>query len=370
MYYGNASASDGQDAANVWDSNFRAVYHATEITSATSLVDSTSNANNMTTKTNLSGATGQISGGQSFNGSSSISSSPDNATQDLATFTISAWVNGTSFSGSPDGWKTITCKDGSGTPNYCLQVEPSNHIDINACSSSCGTFAEATGTTTLSTGTWYYVTGTYDGTTMRAYLNGTSDGTSTTTFTPVNSSAALALGQSSAGEPWNGIIDEPRVSLGARSVDWIKADYLSQTDAMLSFAAEEDQSIDYSAGKWKFYHNPTAVSGAAITTLLLSGATTKQSYQEFNPTASNPTATPIGGIGEWDFALDPGSVCGGTYYFRMVKDDGTTFTTYTNYPQLTLNIPAIVPIDKVMRGGKWFSNEVKQPYGCEWVSAH
>lgn len=369
MYYGNASASDGQDAANVWDSNFRGVYHASEITSATSLADSTSNANNMTTKSNLTGATGQISGAQSFNGTNSTVSAPDNATLDLTTFTVSAWINATTLSAG--NWKTIACKDASGNPNYCMQIEPSNHLDFNACSSSCGTFAEATGTTTLVTGSWYYVTGTYDGSSIRVYVNGTDDsGSSTTTFTPLNSTAAFALGQSSAGERWSGLIDEPRVSTSARSPSWIKADYLSQSDTMLSFGSEEDQTIDYTAGKWKFYHNPTAASGATITTLLLGGATTKQSYQEANPTASNPTATPIGGVGEWDFALDPGSICGGTYYFRMVKDDGTTFTTYTNYPQLTINIPAIVPIDKVMRGGKWFNNETKQPYGCEWVSSH
>jgi hypothetical protein len=368
MYYGNASASDGQDAANVWDSNFKGVYHASEATGATSLADSTSTANNMTTKTNVTGATGQVSGAQSFSGSS-VASAPDNSTLDLSTFTVSAWVNATSLSAG--NWKTVGCKDASGVPNYCLQVEPSNHLDFNACSASCGTFGEATGTTTLSTSTWYFVTGTYDGATLRVYVNGTDDGgSSSTAMTPVNSTAPFRLGQSSATEAWNGLIDEPRVSLGARSAPWIKADYLSQSDTMLTYGSEEDQTIDYSAGKWKFYHNPTAADGAVITTLLLGGATTKQSYQEANPTVSNPTATPIGGIGEWDFALDPGSICGGTYYFRMTKSDGTTFTTYTNYPQLTIDIPAIVPTDKVMRGGKWFNNETKQPYGCEWVSSH
>jgi hypothetical protein len=370
MYYGNASASDGQDATNVWDSSFRGVYHSSE-TSGTTLFDSTSNAftGNKVSATSPNPTTsGQVSGAQIYDGTNSTGSKvdiADNNLLDLTTFTVSAWINPTNLG----NWRTPICKDSGGLPNYCLQTDPSNHVDFNFGSGA--SLFEITGGTTLSNNTWYYITGTYDGTNLRAYVNGTSDATPIAGSTPAVNGNPISIGKSaSTSEYFGGILDEARISVGARSADWIKADYLSQTDAMLSYGSEEDQTIDYSAGKWKFYHNPTAADGAVITTLLLGGATTKQSYQEANPTASNPTATPIGGIGEWDFALDPGSICGGTYYFRMTKSDGTTFTTYTNYPQLTIDIPAIVPTDKVMRGGKWFNNETKQPYGCEWVSSH
>jgi len=367
MYYGNASASDGQSASNVWDSNFRAVYHSAE-TSGTTVFDSTSNANNATKQggaTDPAPTTGQISGAQAYTGvasSNSYLNRADNSTLDLTTFTNSAWFNATSLTGG-DGWKTILCKDSSGSPNYCLQTNAGN-IDINY-----GAILLDGGAVT--TNTWYFVTATYDGSTLRLYLNGTSNASTSSASTPPVNAAALTIGKSPASnEFWPGTLDEIRVSSGARSADWIKADYLSQTDAMLTYSGEQDQSIDYTSGKWKFGLNPTAVNGTTITTLLLGGATTKQSYQETNPTVSNPTATPIGGIAEWDFALDPGSICGGTYYFRMVKDDGTALTTYSVYPQITLNIPSIVPVDQVMRGGKWFNNGVKQPYGCEWVSSH
>ncbi|MDD1670167.1 MAG: hypothetical protein LUQ67_02445, partial [Methanomicrobiales archaeon] len=44
MYYGNSGASNQQDAANVWDANYMAVYHLNQDPSGT-VVDSTGHAN-------------------------------------------------------------------------------------------------------------------------------------------------------------------------------------------------------------------------------------------------------------------------------------------------------------------------------------
>ena len=71
MYYGNSSASNQQNAASVWDSNYKGVWHLPQnpTGSAPQLLDSTSNAYNLTVTTGSAGAatsTGQIGGAVSF----------------------------------------------------------------------------------------------------------------------------------------------------------------------------------------------------------------------------------------------------------------------------------------------------------------
>lgn len=367
LYYGNASASDGQDAANVWDSNFKGVYHSSE-SSGSTIFDSTGNANNGTKNASSppTPSTGQIAGGQTYaaNGNSNVSI-PDSSSLDLTTFTISAWVLANGSLTNNDGWKTIFCKDNP--TNYCMQTNPSSQLEVNY--SIGGSWVDAAASTTVAQNTWYFVTGTYDGATLRLYVNGASSAAIATTTTPPTNNSALVLGRSvSSVEYWPGNIDEARVSIGARSADWVKADYLSQSDTMLTYGNQEDQTSDSDAGVWQFYDNTSITNGRTLTSTLLAGTTALESYQEKNPTIYNPTLANVGSQAEWDFALNPSGVCGGTYYFRMVKSDGTALTTYTNYPSLTIDLPAHVPTDKALRHGAWFNNGVKQPYGCDWVS--
>ena len=80
-----------------------------------------------------------------------------------------------------------------------------------------------TGTTTLSTGQWYYIALTKSGTTFTLYVNGTSQGTSTTTTYPAGVNERLTIGFQSdggaAGDYFNGYVDDFRVTRGfARTV--------------------------------------------------------------------------------------------------------------------------------------------------------
>src|SRR3972149_5835990 len=103
MYYGNGSATSQQDATNVWDTNYKAVYHLKE-TSGTSMTDSTSNANTGTktaaTEPNPV-TTGQINGAQDFDGvNDTITGSSTSLNITGTTITMSAWVNLDSLPGA------------------------------------------------------------------------------------------------------------------------------------------------------------------------------------------------------------------------------------------------------------------------------
>ena len=108
MYYSNGSATSQQDATNVWDSNYKAVWHLKESGDhiGNDYLDSTSNAKHgqggggSATRVPLA-ATGQIGVSLDFNGTGdgvgSYVSIP--STFDIASFpfTIEAWVNPDDF---------------------------------------------------------------------------------------------------------------------------------------------------------------------------------------------------------------------------------------------------------------------------------
>jgi hypothetical protein len=101
----------------------------------------------------------------------------------------------------------------------------------------------------------------------------------------------------------------------------------------------QDVGTATSSDTWRFYNNPSVATSTTITSLLLGTSEIKETYEEQNSSASNPNAIATSQDGEWDFVLDPTSATNTTYYFRMVEDDNATFSTYTNYPSVVVNVP-------------------------------
>src|SRR5260221_4251453 len=89
---------------------------------------------------------------------------------------------------------------------------------------------DGTGTHTLATGTWYYLTYTYDGSSLIGYVNGEQDasvsGSMPTTLQP----ATQWLGNSNfSGRLLNGKMDEVRFASVPRSPGWIATEYNNQS---------------------------------------------------------------------------------------------------------------------------------------------
>jgi trimeric autotransporter adhesin len=85
---------------------------------------------------------------------------------------------------------------------------------------------------TVSANVWAHVYVTYDGSTLRTYINGTMDVvTGSGSITVGSGSTDVGIGQSliSGYEGYfNGLIDEARFSSTARSADWIATEYNNQ----------------------------------------------------------------------------------------------------------------------------------------------
>ena len=240
MYYGNSSASNQQNAASVWDSNYKGVWHLPQnpTGSAPQLLDSTSNAYNLTVTTGSAGAatsTGQIGGAVSFPMTNEYSPTYATNSGNLAiggtnTYTVSGWFKVNSFITHDAGYFSLF---GSGGPNPNYETEA---IVLNDTGTlyyrivNNYTFGglQTGNTSAISTSTWNYVVGTNDGTTLKIYLNG-------------NLAASVSSsGDSISNNPFaiNGVypyaggnaqFDEVRASNSTRSAPWILTEYNNQS---------------------------------------------------------------------------------------------------------------------------------------------
>ena len=88
-----------------------------------------------------------------------------------------------------------------------------------------GAYRIATGTSQLPINTWSHLASTYDGTTLRLYVNGTQVGSVATTGSIEVSSGVLRIGGNTIwGEYFSGLIDEVRIYNRALSATEIQTD--------------------------------------------------------------------------------------------------------------------------------------------------
>jgi hypothetical protein len=268
LYYGNPTppASAYHVPSNVWNSEYRMVQHLNE-TSGTQQ-DSTSNNNDGTVSGATQGIVGKIDGADNLDGTDDYVDCANNPSLRVTTFTLETWIyrtgtgigTGTGSGGfaSPATIVPILTKgkyqvdDLGYNVNYFIGVVlADNKVGFDFEDATNGGNHPLKSTTAIANDQWYYLTATYDGTTMRIYVNGVLDNSQTfsnSTTVPDTNPWSAALGTAFSapiGSPqvrdgaFAGLIDEARISNGARSADWIKAQYLSMNDQYVTFGSEQ-----------------------------------------------------------------------------------------------------------------------------------
>ncbi|HET6936959.1 MAG TPA: fibronectin type III domain-containing protein, partial [Nocardioides sp.] len=187
----------------------------------TTTADSSGNGNAGTLLSATWTTLGRYGNALSFNGTSSQVRVADSASLDLTTgMTLSAWIRPTA---SQSGWRTI------------LQHQPDAYF-LNASNSDGplrpsggGTFGGNTqylsGTPANPVNAWTYEAFTYDGATMRLYINGTAVASRAATGAIQTTTSPLWIGGNSPyGEYFQGMIDEARVYNRALTQAEIQAD--------------------------------------------------------------------------------------------------------------------------------------------------
>jgi hypothetical protein len=126
--------------------------------------------------------------------------------------TASAWVN-------PDGGCFGQCAvvsnegfPGDNTWGYGLRVINGGYMLQWCWGTQDGPGDCAYGAYAFPNGTWTSIVGTYDGSVLRAYVNGMLVATNVNAFPALNTSRDLVIGQLPSGQlPWSGAIDDVRI---------------------------------------------------------------------------------------------------------------------------------------------------------------
>ncbi len=232
MYYGNDGAPDAQSGPAVWNPDYQLVWHLNE-----GVADSTRNGN-AGTNVGTTDAPGQIGGARELDGLSQYVDS--SFTTQLDTMTVEAWARG-------DGEPRTNANVGIVGRNTNFQLNWDHFGEFR------GAFGihdpidwHAASYMPVVASVWYYLVGTYDGETVRAYRDGIEAGSNATpSGDPQRDTFPVRAGVNpdpSTGWLFDGRIDEVRVSSGVRSPAWIRAQHLSMTNAFISYATPEPVS--------------------------------------------------------------------------------------------------------------------------------
>ncbi len=250
IYYGNSGAADGQDAVNVWDTNFKGVWHLAETatdegTAASLYQDSTTN-NNDGTQAGPDDIAGKVYNGQDFDGTNDdvnlAATSTIIGSSSSQPFTATAWAKADVDPSVRYG--IVTAYDSGGDFGWDLRLDASTpaagavfsvgNWNNNTAVSATANFVETD---------WNHYVGIFDGTNVKVYVNGVLGGT-TGTGAIDGAANTIRIGSDfdrAAGRFFDGRIDEVHISSGTRSAAWIKFEYynVNENDNELSWVAQE-----------------------------------------------------------------------------------------------------------------------------------
>lgn len=176
---------------------------------------------------------GKFGSALTFNGTSALVTVPNSASLQLTSgMTLEAWVYPTSVGTS---WRDVIYKGDD--MYFLLAASPTSSRPETG-----GTFATLYGTGALTVNTWTHLAGTYDGVTVRLYVNGVQVASLAKTGTIATSTNPLQIGgDSTYGQYFQGRIDEVRIYSRALSASEVVADM--NTAVSGAPAAPEDLRI-------------------------------------------------------------------------------------------------------------------------------
>jgi hypothetical protein len=222
---GNVGPPSGEGTATVQQqapAGLVAAYSFNE-GSGTGANDSSGKANHGTTSGGATWtAAGKNSGALTFNGTNALVTVPDSASLDLTTgLTIEAWVR---LANTTAAWSTIALKERPSGMCYGLYGKTNAGgptLQVRTGSSEPRTPNVAV----PAANTWVHVAGTYDGSTLRLYVNGGQVATQAATGALTTSNSALRIGGNSVwGEYLSGSLDDLRIYNRALTAVEIGAD--------------------------------------------------------------------------------------------------------------------------------------------------
>lgn len=255
LYYGNAAATDAQSASGVWTNGYSAVYHLKETGSGASgeYIDSTGTNNaqgggGTASQVPAVTASGKIDGGQSFAGDDYIlMPNESNFDYDNTTFTVSGWFKAANSNSVHIVNKNLQASHGG----WSVDINSNKIRGLLKDSATGATVAQRLSNSNVGDNTWHHFDVVFTTSTTVAgdnsilvYIDGQpNQQTLTPGSTPYGSvNQPVNIGRRGNNTAYFvGDMDELRFSNTVRSTGWIYAQYLTNTDAFNTFAAEEQR---------------------------------------------------------------------------------------------------------------------------------
>lgn len=223
-----------QNPEGVWDGNYVMVQHFNGSTYS-ELDDSTNNNNDVSDRYGSPqyNVEGWIGNAVEFDGDADIDGLivADLNSLDIPTnITLSAWVKLDSLS---EYDKIMVKNNLQDEPwnSYAIVLERDSYFFRMEISNGPGGSQQVVTTDDMTlTSTWYYITASYDQTTMRISVNGENQYTfDVDSMTIATSNLPLTIGREYHDKEYlDGIIDEVRISNIVRSHDWIVTEFKNQ----------------------------------------------------------------------------------------------------------------------------------------------
>jgi subtilisin family serine protease/glucose/arabinose dehydrogenase len=176
--------------------------------SGTGVIDASGSGNNGTISGATRTASGKYGSALSFDGANDRVNIPDSNSLDLTSgMTLEAWVRPSSLG----GWDTVLLKEQPGNLLYALYANTGPGPASGEIETATGYYpVYALGSMALNT--WTHLAATYDGSTLRLYLNGAEVSSRAVVGSLNTSSGALRIGGNAVwGEYFAGLIDEVRI---------------------------------------------------------------------------------------------------------------------------------------------------------------
>ncbi|HUI45120.1 MAG TPA: DUF2341 domain-containing protein [Nitrospirota bacterium] len=222
MYYGNASAPDGQDAGGTYDVNQVAVYHLREADGNPK--DATAYGNHSASFSGKLGIPSAVGSGAQFSAAGDRMTIARSSSLNFSKgFTFSVWVRPSQTAGTAD---LFSWNDGS----QSIVVGIDDGKAYGSVASGKGTASTTPKTASLTAGLWHHLAVTVEpDKQITLYVNGVE--VATARFKgpiPSPSSDIVIAGSEKGNNPFRGDLDEVDLSNVARPAAWIKAAFQSQ----------------------------------------------------------------------------------------------------------------------------------------------
>lgn len=239
IYYGNSLASDTEDPNNVWDGDFKAVYHMDS-----GLLDSTINGYDLTDQ-GTSDVEGKISKARDFIRSESDRIDIPLDVSNLSSYSIELiFKRQTQWDSGASTEEFLFQRRESDSDRAAIRLQGDGKLRHFNSSNGVGL---STTQSVWSADTDYHIMITNDGSSeCNIYVNGVLDAIDTTSIgglDDVNANLSHLGSQffsSSYQSHFNGIIDEVRFSSILRTAPWVKATYNSNFNTLLTYNNEEN----------------------------------------------------------------------------------------------------------------------------------